>query len=77
VTHKSGSVRGLGAKAPGPTRQGRRDSGAGGRYPRELCGRTVLYAFRQRSMSTLASSRVSNTSRARSSSRSFPLKLST
>jgi len=36
----------------------------------------VLCAFRQRSISTFASSSVSNNSRSNSSSRSFPLKLS-
>ena len=40
--------------------------GAGGTYPSELCGRTVLKCRRQRSMSTFASSNVSNHSRARS-----------
>jgi len=39
--------------------------------------RTVLYAFRQRPMSTFASRSVSKTSRSNSSSRSSPLKLST
>jgi|AACY02.2.fsa_nt_gi hypothetical protein len=42
---------------------GFRNSGAGGRHTSELCGRTVLQAFRERSKSSLASSRVSNTSR--------------
>jgi hypothetical protein len=56
--------------------RGRRDSEAGGRYPSELCGRMVLYAFRQRPMSTFASRTVSKTSRSSSSSRSLPLKLS-
>ena len=30
------------------------ESGAGGRYSRELCGLNVLYSFRQRSISTWA-----------------------
>ena len=49
-------------------------SGAGGRYPSELCGRSWLYWQRQCSTSTCASSSVSNRSRFRHSSRSFPLK---
>ena len=56
--------------------QGRRDSGAGGRYPAELRVRTMVEAFRHRSLSTVDSSRVSNTPLARSASRSLPLKLS-
>ena len=51
-------------------------SGAGGLYPKELCGRTVLYSIRQRSINTFASRSVSNTSRLSSSSRNLPLKLS-
>jgi hypothetical protein len=65
-----------GSMHQGGPAQGRRNFGAGGRYPSERCGRTVLESLRQRSISTLASSRVSNTSRTRSSSHSFPLKLS-
>ena len=48
--------------------------GAGGPQPRELCGRTVLYSCRHRSVRTFASNRVSKISRSRSSARSFPLK---
>ena len=46
---------------------------AAGRYPRLLWGRTVLYRTRHRSISTFASSSVSNTSPSSSSSDSLPL----
>ena len=49
-------------------------SGAGGRYPRELRGRSWSCSRLQPSISTLASSSVSNASRFNSSSLRFPLK---
>ena len=49
-------------------------SGAGGKYPSALCGRSVLYSLRHLSINTFASNNVSNISPFRSSSRSFPLK---
>lgn len=52
-------------------------SGAGGRSPSELCGRTVLSFLRKDSISTLASFTVWKISPFSSSSRSLPLKLST
>jgi len=51
-------------------------SGAGGKYPRALCGRNVLYSLRHLSINTFASNNVSNISQFRSSSRNLPLKLS-
>jgi hypothetical protein len=47
-------------------------SGAGGRYPSELCGRNVLYSLRYRSINTFASNNVSNISQFKSSSRNLP-----
>lgn len=52
----------------------RRDSGAAGRYPSELGGRTGFRAFHQRSISTFASRGVSNSFWVNNSSRSFSLK---
>ena len=47
-------------------------SGAGGLYPRELCGLMVLYSLLQFSISTLASRSVVKIFPLRSSSLSFP-----
>src|SRR5262249_46743120 len=62
-------------EAPRADASGTIASGAGGRYPRLLWGRTVLYRTRHRSISTFASSRVSKISPSSNSSRSLPLKL--
>ena len=48
-------------------------SGAGGLYPRALCGRTWLYSLRHCSINIFASVNVMNISRLSNSSVSFPL----
>jgi len=48
-------------------------SSTGAWYPRGLCGLSVLYSFRQRSISTLASKNVSKISLSSNSSHNIPL----